>query len=254
MFMHELSKLLEHLNLTTTEASVYLAALEVGRGTAYEVANKAGIKKPTGYVVLDSLVRKGVVTASKSGHKTVYAPIQPRRLLELWQGRFAAVEAALPELNRLYRSGTAKPQVHIYEGKKGVDAVYSEIVGVRNTKGEPIRLISSIGAAQVEFGYVTRAWYKAAKDKRNHVKELINREVGIGEYVREIKKLKNPHYELRITRQSVFGKGDNLIYQNKVAIFSLNPDNLFVVFIESEDVAKTYKALFDMAWQQAMPL
>lgn len=249
--MYELPKLLEYLNLTAIEAVVYLAALEIGNGTAYEIANKAGIKRPTGYVVLDSLVHKGVATSSNDGRKTIYIPIQPRRLLELWQGKFAAVEAALPELNRLYRRGTTKPVVHVYEGKKGIDAVYSEIVGIHNTKGEPIRLISSIAAAQAEFNYVTHTWYKAAKDKRNHVKELINNEARISEYISGVKALRNPHYEIRITRKKdVFGRGDNLIYQNKVAIFSLNPEDLFVVLIESEDIAKTYKALFDMAWQQ----
>ena len=42
---------------------------------------------------------------------------------------------------------------------------------------------------------------------------------------------------------------DSVITNDKFFIVSL--DNLFGVLIESEDIAKTYKSLFELAWQAA---
>lgn len=42
----------------------------------------------------------------------------------------------------------------------------------------------------------------------------------------------------------------SIVWQNKIAIFSLK-EELFVTIIESEEIVKTYKALFDAAWEQA---
>ena len=46
---------LEKTGLTENEAKVYLAALELGETTVIRLAKKAGIKRPTTYLVVDSL-------------------------------------------------------------------------------------------------------------------------------------------------------------------------------------------------------
>lgn len=247
--MEQLSEILEYFALTKLEAKVYLASLQVGRGTAYEIAKKAGIKRPTGYVLASGLVSKGLMTSQEEKGKTWYAPTPPTRLIEMWKGRLAVLEATIPDLNALYRVGTEKPFVQTFEGKIGVDAVYNEMIGVRDTKGDYIRLITNIAAVQKDFNYLVIPWRKTAKDKRNKVHELLNKGPGVLEYAEGIRALGNPNYHLRQTKTDVLGEGDNYIYKNKVAIISLKNGDLFATVIESEQVAKTYKALFDMAWE-----
>jgi len=43
-------------------------------------------------------------------------------------------------------------------------------------------------------------------------------------------------------------ENDIIIYENKVAIVSLNADELFGVIIESPVYAKTEKSIFGLAW------
>ncbi len=249
--MEQLSEILEYFALSKVEVGVYLASLQVGRGTAYEIAKKAGIKRPTGYAVASGLVSKGLMTSQEEKNKTWYAPIPPARLIEMWRGRLAVLEATVPDLNALYRTGTEKPFVQTFEGRIGVDAVYNEMIGVRGTKGDYIRLITNIAAVRRDFDYLVAPWQKAAKDKRNKVHELLNKGIGTLEYAESIRALGNPNYTLRQTKADILGQGDNYIYKNKVAIISLKKEDLFATVIESEQVAKTYKALFDMAWESA---
>lgn len=53
---------LESLGLNEKEAKVYTALLQLGRVSAYSVSEKSGLKKPTTYVVLGELVKKGLVS------------------------------------------------------------------------------------------------------------------------------------------------------------------------------------------------
>jgi sugar-specific transcriptional regulator TrmB len=53
------------LGLTQKEAAVYLALLQTKKGTALTVAKQANIKRPTVYLVLNSLIKKGLVKSTK---------------------------------------------------------------------------------------------------------------------------------------------------------------------------------------------
>ena len=52
----EMEKIFENLGLTPKEAKVYMTLSGLGSSTAYLVAQRSGLKKPTTYVVLDSLI------------------------------------------------------------------------------------------------------------------------------------------------------------------------------------------------------
>ena len=55
---------LQTIGLNAKEASVYGALLGMKRGTTLSVAAAAGIKRPTAYFVLESLIEKKLVTSS----------------------------------------------------------------------------------------------------------------------------------------------------------------------------------------------
>ena len=54
----ELKEALQTIGLNEKECAVYLALLQLGRASAYSVAQKSGLKKPTTYVILDELIEK----------------------------------------------------------------------------------------------------------------------------------------------------------------------------------------------------
>lgn len=245
----EILKILSYFNLSESEARVYLATLKVGQGTAYEIAKETNQKRPTVYVMIDSLVEKGLVTTRYENGRTLCLPVSPRQIVNMWKGRVEALEAIQPELNIYYRESKIQPKVQVFEGEKGIDAVYNELPPLES-KGDEILLFGSIRAIEDGFSYLFPRWERAFKNKRNKVRELLNAEPDLNRYLNHRTILNNPNYEIRVMANDVFGKTDSIIYQNKLAIFSLNKE-LFVTIIESEDIVKTHKALFNAAWASA---
>lgn len=244
----EIVKILSYFNLTESEAKVYLASLKVGKGTAYEIAKETNLKRPTVYVLIDGLVEKGLMTTQQEPGKTLCIPVAPKRVVEMWKGRVQALEAIQPDLNVFYRQSATQPKVQVFEGEKGLDAVYNELPPLESK--DEVLLFGSVNAIYDGFGYLLPRWEKAFKNKSNAIRELVYEESGIEDYLEKRLTFNNPNYQIRMIKNQAFGKTDNIIYQNKIAIFSLDKE-LFVTIIESEEIVKTYKALFDAAWANA---
>lgn len=245
----EILQTLLSIGLNEKEAKIYLACLQVGPGTVYQIAKLADLKRPNIYVLISGLVQKGLVSAKISGKKTIYTALPPRRLLERWRGKVELLWSVIPDLDAYYQKSAYQPKVMIFEGEQGINSVYSEMTP-RGDKKEEIFIFGSLLSLQKKFPIQLKVWGRIVKNKRNLIKELINFDNGAIEYIKEMKLFNNPNYEGRVTNGNIFGFCDNIIYKSKIAIFSLGKEP-FVVVIESEELAKTYKALFEMAWNNA---
>jgi sugar-specific transcriptional regulator TrmB len=246
----ELQKVLRNFDLSDGEAKTYLAALKLGKATAYEIAIEAGLKRPTVYVFLERLAEQGLVTKENAGAKTLILPTSPDRLIEIWRGRLSALEAIKPELDAFYQKNQYQPKVQVFEGERSVDAIYHELPP-ENSEGEEILLFGSMKAVQEGFAYLLPKWEKSFANKKNPIRELLNDEPENAAYLSRRSTLKNPNYQIRVMNGDVFGKTDNIIFGNKLAIFLLK-EELFVTVIESEEIVKTYRALFNEAWKSAI--
>src|SRR5436190_1515134 len=81
----KLRESLVFLGLTDKEASVYVALLGLGRSTASQIARRAGVNRATSYVILDTLIAKGLVTISGKEPKQEYLAESPDKLPELFR-------------------------------------------------------------------------------------------------------------------------------------------------------------------------
>lgn len=72
---------LKHIGLNEKEAQIYLSLLELGKATVLSVSKRSGIKRPTAYLVLESLVEKGFVSRIIKGKKTFFSSQNPKKLL-----------------------------------------------------------------------------------------------------------------------------------------------------------------------------
>lgn len=62
----EIADVLQKIGLQQKESAVYLALLELGTADVSGIAKKAGIKRPTCYLVLDDLKNRGLVSGKPS--------------------------------------------------------------------------------------------------------------------------------------------------------------------------------------------
>ena len=57
-----LKSILQKIGLSDKDAEVYLACLELGTQPASVIARKAGLKRPTTYLILEGLLKRGLVS------------------------------------------------------------------------------------------------------------------------------------------------------------------------------------------------
>ncbi len=128
----KIEELMKSSGFLDKEIAIYMTILELGRGTVAEISRKAGINRSTGYVTLDSLAGKGLVSVSGKEPKQEYVAESPEKLVLYLNERAdrqkslaAQAKDLLPELVSLHHVGD-RPRVRFYEGAAGLAHVYED--------------------------------------------------------------------------------------------------------------------------------
>jgi sugar-specific transcriptional regulator TrmB len=121
----EILTTLKGIGLSKNEALVYLAALELGPSSIWEISLKSGVKRPTCYVILEDLAVLGYASNHNDGRRTIYSVLTPRQLALAVNRRHNKFISSLSELDALASKAPAKPNVRLFEGEEGVKQVYN---------------------------------------------------------------------------------------------------------------------------------
>lgn len=243
--------ILETIGLKDKEAKVYLACLEMGQETAFNIAKRSKVKRSTVYFVLEKLVQKGFASLKQTPKASYYSVISPTKLLLKVESHKDALEKVLPELETIFRNQSHKPKVEIYEGRDGVKLIYREMAENLKT-GKEVLYFGSTKHFLEEYQDLLDMWVAATRNKRYHAREiLIKKELENSDYLQKIAQNANPNHQIRFFPRGIeFIENDNMIFGSKLAIFSLKKE-VFVILIESENIANSYRNLFEMAWRVA---
>ncbi|MBI3255718.1 MAG: hypothetical protein HYZ63_01990 [Candidatus Andersenbacteria bacterium] len=200
---------LKHLGLKDKEASVYLAALQLGPSSVQVIARKAKVVRATTYVILEDLQKKGLMTNYKEGKKTLFSaepPLQLNRLLEKQAEEITEKKRdfaqVLPELQMLTKAAGGKPSVHYFEGKEGLRVIRQEIISTRSEKLKKV-LGGKLPAERAERRYVPPKFFSSTSGLT--------------------------------------------IFRDRIAIGSFT-GTLMGVIIESQIIADMMRQVFDLAW------
>jgi len=239
---------LVQFGLNEKEAAVYLAALELGSATVQQIAQKAGLKRPTAYVIIRSLIDKGLMSSFYQNKKQRFVAENPDRLHLFLESQKRSMEDKktelqkfLPQLKSIYNVAEGKPVVRFFEGKKGLLTMSEEFL---ESGAKEAVMVYSDDLVQKVFQPTERT---PAKEKRlekgikvrsiytSSTRELADTETS--------KKAKVSQGRFPITC-------DIAIFGNKVRVASLG-DKLSGVVIEDKNIAETLKSIFDLAWEAA---
>ena len=247
-FLH-MDKEIEKLGLSEKETKIYLTALSLGKASVTDLARKAVLKRSTTHLAIEALINLGLLSETKEGKRRIFSPVHPRRLAELAHFRANQIEDKMGELLALYNMPKDKPKIQVFEGAEGMRALYHDLYLSLNNKEEAL-WFTRVDALQL--------FPEIIAEQKNMMRRLRNpkmRELNYGnaegrKWNDEMKPYKGKNHFIRtLPTDFEFGFCDNLIFQNKLVIFSLKKD-LFVTMIDSEEIVKTYKALFEWAWKQ----
>lgn len=91
---------LTKLGLSDKEAAVYLAALALGAGPVQPIARRAQVARATTYLVLESLMKRGLVTQYEEGKKTVFVAEPPQQLAQLLEKQESVIQEKRQHLKK----------------------------------------------------------------------------------------------------------------------------------------------------------
>lgn len=238
-----------NIGLSDKEAKIYITALELGEASITDIARKSGQKRSTTHLAIEHLIMLGLLAETVKGKRRVISPIHPKRLVEIANLRARQVEEKLGSLIALYNTPKEKPRIQVFEGDEGVNSVYQDIY-TSLTNREELVAFTRIDALH-GFKEALQGWKRMIRSIRDPRIRELNWDNSDGHiWNKETEPYRGKNYRVRMIPTTFeFGFSDNLIFGNKLAIFSLKK-NIFVTVIESEEIVKTYKALFEWAWLQ----
>ena len=239
---------LQHLGLSAEEARVYLAALCLGSGAVSSIAKQAGVQRVACYHTLENLLDQGLVSCVKRNRVKHFTAESPQRIVEQREAQLQQAKRILPELLSLSNALAYKPKIHYYEGIQGMKHILddtlsstNEILGYTN-----LAAISSLFSKQYLQKHAQsllaqkiklRMLSPTSSDSTRYVATYYPKE--FDHHLLEVLFV-NPEefsfeYEIRI-------------YNDKVALLSLNPVELIGLIMESPVFAATQRAIFNLSW------
>lgn len=248
----DLQKSLEFIGFSGKEVVVYLALLELGKGTVTQISRKAGINRPTGYHVLASLAQKELVKASGKEPKQEFVAESPdqieKMLLEKIKNDQAFINEAkkiIPELKSIHNVSD-RPKVSFYEGREGLERVYEDTL----TSAEPIRAYASVENMHLGLPNYFPEYYKRRAGKGIAIRAIVpDSETGRERKSFDIKEKR----ETALVPKEKFDFIPEInIYDNKVMIASWR-EKLGII-IESTEIADAMKKIYELAWSEAKRL
>lgn len=240
------------IGLSEKEASVYIALLELGRGTVSAISRRANINRTTGYDILDSLSTKGLVSISGKEPKQEYSAESPENLskfiteeIKKRHDYLKKTESLIPELKSIHNV-TDRPRVRFYEGTDGLVEVYEDTL----TSHEPIRAYATVDDMHSALPNYFPKYYKRRASAGIEIRAIIP-DTEIGRNRKEKDKEEMRESALVPADKYYFSPEVN-IYDNKVMIASWR-EKLGII-IESTEIADAMKKIYELAWSEAKRL
>ncbi len=120
--------------LSWKEETVYLTCLTLGASPASIIAEKVWLKRPTTYLLLESLVKQGYISQSSRNGVIQFSAVDPDDLAEVFlqkhrqmSNKIQFFRESIPELRALESKRTDLPKIRLFTGKEAVRKVYDSL-------------------------------------------------------------------------------------------------------------------------------
>lgn len=246
-----LERELQKLGLSEKEAKVYLASLEIGPSTVQVIARKAGVNRSTTYVMIELLIKKGLMSSFERGKKRFFTAESPDRFMSLLfkeeaeiKEKTKSLEEILPELRAIFALAEEKPKVKFFEGHEGLKAIQEDILKTKfDSFEEFIALDECYRILPVEKDSLRQ---KVIEKVRNLSHRLIYTSAK-GKFLPS----KENGFERRYIPIEKFPFTTEIdIYGNKVALISCK-GKITGVIIENKEISESLRTIFNLAWEAA---
>lgn len=255
-----LKSILQKIGLSDKDSEIYLACLELGTQPASVIAKKAGLKRPTTYLILEGLLKRGLVSEYTGSNVKYFTAVSPEYLLNFVEkqrreltSHQRELEQYLPQFQSLSNPYSLNPKVRFYEGVEGVERVMDDTLTAQNTEILTFSSIDRWFAREDLKEYIEGYGKRRSVDRKIPLRGIVVDTPLARQYLE-----KDYPGSTAITQTrwfpsdlSVFHNEIN-IYDNKVAICSIGRHELLGIIIESQEIAESQRSIFELAWRTSV--
>ncbi len=239
---------LSPFGLDINQSKTYLAILELGPVSILEISKKTEINRSMLYVIVDSLIKLGLVYKSVRAKKIRFIARDPTVFQSILAQKLQKFEKLLPELNVLAASGSTKPTITLHEKLEGVKQVYLASIHAKEKK-----LYAFVGVESLlsKTNVLETFWdeeFKNERKKRNVFGQLLVPDNIVGKKF-QAKDNKNFRESRLVDSQHYNFPAEILIYDTTVAFISYTQHEEYAIEIKSPMIAQTLKMVWRFMWE-----
>lgn len=232
--------------LMEKEAKIYLACLELGEATAYDIALKTHLPRTLVYDIFKRLIEKGIASFIIKNKKKYFSVVNPEELIQLLKEKEEILSASLNDLKRLQKRREEISRAKVSVGIEGIKTVLDDILRLG------VKEFYAFGSSGTSFDimpYYTQQWHTRRIKKKingkmiyNDTKETRKR---LEKYPKTLKLLKYKFLPIKYSSPTVF-----IIYNNKLVIIYWTKEPVAIT-IESKEIVMNQKQYFKQLWRIA---
>lgn len=248
--MTAMKKIFTKLGATPKEADLFLRLLELGAQPASVVAKHIGSPRSTTYLMLENLIKIGLVMEFERFGVKYFKCIPANQIGDLIRGKqhqWAQTEEEyqelLPELSKKENTLSVTPKIRFFEGKEKVLEVYEQILKEKE--------FSALFNPQLVKEFMPEYHDLIPKTLRKEggkARELL---VDGPEAQKYQKTYSSRSHQIRLLPERMSFASDVIICPEKMYMISYGEKQITATEIMSPQLIETQQALFEELWEQA---
>ena len=244
--VEDAGEILVDLGLSKKESVLYLALLKLGEETASRVSEIADLNRVTTYSLLKSLQEKGFCSVFDKNKIQYFKPIKPEQILGLLEEKKKRINAILPFLKEQEKTIEEKPEVMIFQGKKGIAAMFDLLLSDAAEKKEVFGY-GNVSIAEKVIQYQSTFWRKTRLEKKIKMRAVSD---SLGDIEHRSPTIWKKITEVRTNKELAKLAVYTIITERYVSYGMFRGDIIGVV-IKNKEVVEKERFNFEMLWKQA---
>jgi predicted transcriptional regulator len=241
-------EVLQHLGLSPNEARMYEALMTYGGSSVSTIALRAKVHRRNAYDSIHRLMEKGLVYEVFSENETRYEAVEPVKLMEIVKEKERRLEAALPDMQAVFRDHRSAQRAYVYKGLEGMKNYLREALKVGKDMYEFGAKGGWFDPRMLNFTTWFLAEAKRKKVKFHHIfdHEVKTKAPHVPEAVGKPYKFTAEKYS---TESAIEVFGDRVVTFTGLQIGRLD-DDVTIFVIVSPKLAESYRIWWQFMWDK----
>jgi sugar-specific transcriptional regulator TrmB len=233
--------------LSEKEARFYLASLELGPACMWDIYRKSGLKRPTCYLIFESLAERGVGIKTKDRKRAIYSVIEPSALSASLEYNKEQFNKSLSQFDALVSPSHQKPEISLYSGFEGMRQAY--LLGISQPAGSELLIYGD-----------TKIWSQYEEQNEEYIRERVKKKISLkvlfSDKNREASRFKSDDSELRERRflpaSRYMPVAEQQIINDYVIYIAYSEKEPFATVIKNNAIARLEREKFYLLWGKAL--